>query len=70
MQPRIRRFSYLLPLVLLFATASSYAQFNSDVQGTVIDPKGAVVPGAAITLTNAGQGAAASGQQCKRCISF
>ncbi len=56
MQPRMRRFSYLLPLVLLFATASSYAQFNSDVQGTVIDPKGAVVPGAAITLTNSGTG--------------
>ena len=47
-----RRFACCLTLVLLLATASSYAQFTGGVQGTVQDQKGAIVPQAKIALTN------------------
>ena len=40
-------------LVLLISTASCFAQFNGNVQGTVLDPKGNAVPGARVTLVNA-----------------
>ncbi len=35
----------------LFVTSSAVAQFSASLQGTVIDPSGAVVPNATVTLT-------------------
>ncbi len=44
-------------LALLFAAALSSAQTSStSLRGTVIDPKGAVVPAAEVTITNAATG--------------
>ena len=55
MKKTTRNVVYML-LVLFLATASSHAQFNANVQGTVSDPKGAVVPGAPVTLVNTATG--------------
>lgn len=55
MKTTMRNAAYVM-LVLLLATASGYAQFNANVQGTVTDPKGAVVPGASVTLVNTATG--------------
>jgi Carboxypeptidase regulatory-like domain len=45
-----------LLLVLVGVTTAAYAQFSSNLQGTVTDPSGAVVPGATVTLTNSATG--------------
>ena len=37
---------------MTFASLNAYAQFNSNVEGTVSDPAGAVVPNAHVTLHN------------------
>lgn len=42
----------MLALVLMISTVSCYAQFNAGIQGTVQDPKDAVVPNASVTLSN------------------
>jgi len=55
MKKTTRNVVYML-LVLFLATASGHAQFNANVQGTVSDPKGAVVPGAPVTLVNTATG--------------
>lgn len=39
-------------VIVLLASASASAQFNANLQGSVTDPAGAVVPGATVTLTN------------------
>ncbi len=40
-------------LLLVFSTLPLHAQFGSSLSGTVIDPTRAVIPNAAVTLTNA-----------------
>jgi Carboxypeptidase regulatory-like domain/TonB dependent receptor len=45
------RASLLLICVLVFSAASR-AQFRASIQGTVLDPKGAAVAGAKVTVTN------------------
>lgn len=48
---RMLKFVSLVVLVLSFA-ATAHAQFQASVQGTVLDPKGSVVQGATVTLTD------------------
>ena len=47
---------FLLPLLLILACASAFAQANSDVTGIVTDQNGAVVPAASVTLTEPATG--------------
>lgn len=56
MSPRGRRFSLLLSLLFCFFTLTAHAQFRAGVQGTVLDPTGAVIPGAKVTVTNQATG--------------
>lgn len=46
----------LLVAVLLFAAAASAQNVSSSVRGVLIDPAGAVIPGAICTLTNEATG--------------
>jgi len=39
-----------LCVVTLFSTPPAHAQFDASLRGTVTDPKGAVIPGATVTL--------------------
>ncbi len=39
-------------LAALLATSTALAQFSANVQGTLTDPSGALVPNASVTLTN------------------
>ncbi len=41
-----------LASILLFSTIGAWAQFTSNLQGTVTDPSGAAVPGATVRLIN------------------
>ncbi|HEV8076577.1 MAG TPA: carboxypeptidase-like regulatory domain-containing protein, partial [Candidatus Acidoferrum sp.] len=47
----MRRKMLFLVVTLLFAV-SARAQYRASIQGVVTDPEGAVVSGAALTLTN------------------
>ena len=45
-------FRAILVLALTLGTLSSaWAQFHATISGTVVDPAGAAVPGATVTLT-------------------
>ncbi len=55
-QIRVCRFS-LVSCVLLMMCSVVWAQANTSLRGTVFDPTGAAVPGASITLENAGTAA-------------
>ena len=61
--PNVRRLA--LPLALLIvsglAPREAWAQFASAIEGTVTDPSGGVVPGAAVTITNEATGVAQTG---------
>lgn len=41
-----------ITLLLPFAAVACFAQFSSGVQGNVLDPSGAAIPNATVTLTN------------------
>jgi len=45
---------YLLAFAVLFGAATAWSQTNGEIRGTVNDPSGAVVPGAAVTATLTG----------------
>src|SRR5947209_555286 len=45
-------------LLALFVSLPAFAQFRAGVQGTVLDPSGAVVSGAKVTATNQDTGVA------------
>jgi hypothetical protein len=51
----VRSLSTLVLLLLCLVLPAS-AQFGASLSGTVLDPSGAVVPGAAVTLTNTATG--------------
>ncbi len=42
----------LLILILSFCALPTYAQYKAGIQGVIVDPQGAVVEGAAVTLTS------------------
>ena len=45
---------WLAAALLLLLSPQLRAQFGSSLSGTVLDPSGAAIPGASVTLTNAG----------------
>lgn len=42
----------ILLAVFFWVSSAAYAQYSASLQGAVLDPQGAVVPGATVTLTN------------------
>src|SRR5215472_7565559 len=55
MMEAIRNLSKI-PLLFLLFTVPCIAQFNAEVQGNVLDPKGSAVPNATVVLTNVDTG--------------
>ncbi len=60
MKVKISFLSYLLAALTLFAAAAHGQVTTADVTGTVTDSTGKVVPGATVTVTNAGTNASRS----------
>ena len=50
---RNRRAVWMLAVLLLLLSPELRAQFGSSLSGTVLDPTGAAIPGASVTLTSA-----------------
>jgi hypothetical protein len=48
----LSRHAISVALFTLLFSACAFAQFRAGLQGTVVDPNGALVPGAAVTLTS------------------
>src|SRR5271168_1759414 len=46
------RWKFFSLLVLFFCAVSTFAQYRAGIQGVILDPQGAVVSGAAVTLTS------------------
>src|SRR5258707_1802061 len=46
------RLKTLLVLILSFCALPTYAQYKAGIQGVIVDPQGAVVEGATVTLTS------------------
>jgi outer membrane receptor protein involved in Fe transport len=46
------RWKALLAILLTLFAVSAYAQFTASMQGTVMDPKGGIIAGAKVTVTN------------------
>src|SRR5437867_11290351 len=61
--PTGRRLALALTLVVAsgLSPRGAWAQFASTLEGTVTDPSGGVVPGAAVTITNEATGVAQTG---------
>jgi Carboxypeptidase regulatory-like domain len=55
MKPATRRL-FLLPLLLMLASAGAFAQENAELTGRVKDASGAVIPNATVTITNTATG--------------
>src|SRR5207302_427876 len=53
---RLLKVSLTLLVVFTLATAAFTQTATSSLRGTVMDPKGGVIPGATVTLKNASQG--------------
>src|SRR3954471_9894964 len=53
---RLLKASLILLVVFTLATAAFTQTATSSVRGTVMDPKGGVIPGATVTLKNPAQG--------------
>src|SRR5256885_16434424 len=53
---RLLKVSLTLLVVFTLAIAAFTQTATSSLRGTVMDPKGAVVPGAAVKITNQAQG--------------
>lgn len=51
---------WLLLFLLLISATLAFAQFSSNIQGTVKDPSGAAIPGATVQLTNRDTGVSQS----------
>ncbi|HYK34980.1 TonB-dependent receptor [Alloacidobacterium sp.] len=56
----LHRFARLSLLLFLVSSLSVYAQYNSNIQGIVSDPTGAVINGASIQLRNVDTGVVAA----------
>lgn len=56
MKEAIRKLAKFVPLLLLLSAFDCFAQFTSGVQGTVLDPKGSVIPNVNVELTNVDTG--------------
>jgi hypothetical protein len=50
------RLKAVLAILLSFCAVSAYAQFKASLQGTVLDPKGGVVAGAKVSITDQSTG--------------
>jgi hypothetical protein len=47
---------WTITLALLFSVRLAYGQYSSNLQGNVVDPSGAVIPGATAEITNTATG--------------
>src|SRR5579862_8250155 len=53
---RGRYFAALALTIAVFTSGSVFAQSTAAIQGTIVDPSGAAVPGASVTVHNQGTG--------------
>ena len=51
-----------LAVTMIGGAPRAWAQFNSAIEGTVVDSQGGVIPGATVTITNEETGVAQDAQ--------